>query len=96
MPNFRLGGREARERLAERYPVGTRIELESLCNYEPGMPAGLRGTVGGHDDQPALLMRWDNNRSLSLFPGEDSFRVLTPEEIMEEQSQSQDEGMTLQ
>jgi hypothetical protein len=96
MPNFRLGGREARERLAKRYPIGTRVELAYLCNDEPGMPSGLRGTVKGHDDQPALLMSWDNNRSLSLFPGEDSFRVLTPEEIMEEQTQSQDEGMTMQ
>jgi hypothetical protein len=60
------------------------------------MPEGLRGTVTGHDDQPALLMSWDNNRSLPLFPGEDSFRVLTPEEIAGEQAESQDGGMTLQ
>jgi hypothetical protein len=92
MPNFRLGGREARERLAKRYPTGARVELASLCNDEPGMPTGLRGTVVGHDDQPALLMAWDNNRSLSLFPGEDSFRTLTPEEIAEEQ-QKQEYGM---
>jgi hypothetical protein len=84
MLNFRLGDprqadrREARKRLALRYPAGTRIELQSLCNDAPGMPTGLRGTVTGHDDQPALLMNWDNHRSLSLFPGEDSFRVLTP------------------
>jgi hypothetical protein len=95
MPNFRLGGREARERLAKRYPVGTRVELSSLCNDEPGMTTGLRGTVVGHDDQPSLLMAWDNNRSLSLFPCEDSFRTLTPEEIAEEQTESQDEGMLL-
>ncbi|MDR1570182.1 MAG: DUF4314 domain-containing protein [Oscillospiraceae bacterium] len=61
MPNFRLGGREVRELLAKRYPVGTRIELESLCNRELGMPSVLRGTVCGHDDQPALLMSWDNH-----------------------------------
>jgi len=96
MPNFRLGGREARERLAQRYPIGTRVELDSLCNDEPGMPKGLRGTVVGHDDQPSLLLAWDNHRSLSLFPGEDSFRTLTPEEIAEEQTESQDERMTLQ
>jgi hypothetical protein len=95
MPNFRLGGREARERLAKQYPVGTRIELQSLCNYEPGMPTGLRGTVTGHDDEPGLLMRWDNGRGLKLYSNEDSFRTLTPEEVLEEQAQSQDEGMTL-
>ena len=85
MPDFRLGGREARERLAKQYPVGTRIELRYLCNDEPGMTKGLRGTVVGHDDQPSLLMAWGNGRSLSLFPGEDSFRQLTPFEIAEEQ-----------
>ena len=95
MPDYRLGGREARERLAQRYPVGTRLELNSLCNYEPDMPIGLRGTVVGHDDQPSLLMAWDNNRSLSLFPGEDMFRKLTPEEIAEEQAASLDDGMNL-
>ncbi|MDR2514680.1 MAG: DUF4314 domain-containing protein [Christensenellaceae bacterium] len=95
MPDFRLGGREARERLANRYPVGTRIELQSLCNDEPGMSTGLCDTVTGHDDQPSLLMAWDNHRSLSLLPGEDSFRILAPEEVMEEQTESQDEGMAL-
>lgn len=94
MPNFRLGGREARERLAGRYPVGTRVELNYLCNDEPGMPKGLRGTVVGHDDQPSLLMAWDNNRSLSLLPGEDSFRQLTPEEIAEEMT-DQESGMNM-
>ena len=86
MPDFRLGGREARECLAKRYPVGTRVELAYLCDDEPGMPKGLRGTVVDHDDQPSLLMAWDNNRSLNLFPAEDSFRALTPEEIAEEQA----------
>jgi hypothetical protein len=92
MPDFRFGGREAREHLTKRYPVGTRVELAYLCNDEPGMPTGLRGTVVSHDDQPSLLMSWDNTRSLSLFPSEDSFRTLTPEEIVEEQTE-QDQGM---
>jgi len=67
-----------------RYPVGTRIELISLCNDERDMPEGLRGTVVGVDDQPSLLMKWDSGRSLSIFPGEDCFRKLTPEEIESE------------
>ena len=95
MLDYKSGGREAREHFAKMYPVGTRLELSYMCNYEQGMPSGLRGTVVGHDDQPALLMSWDNNRSLSIFPDEDGFRTLTPEEIAEEIS-GQEGGMTLQ
>ena len=71
------------ELVKAQYPVGTRIELTGLCNDEPGMPPGLCGTVIGVDDQPALLMKWDNGQSLSLFPGQDSFRVIKQEEAME-------------
>ena len=42
-----------KERLKQMYPVGTRIELNALCNDERDMPPGLRGTVVGMDDQPA-------------------------------------------
>ena len=76
-----------KERLKIQYPIGTRVELEWLCNDEKGMPQGLRGTVTGIDDQPSLLMQWDNGRSLSIFPNEDKFRKLTPDEISEETQQ---------
>ena len=77
------------ERVKSQYPIGTRIELQGMCNDEPGMPPGLCGTVVGVDDQPSLLMEWDNGRSLSLFPEQDSFKVI-------EQEQSQDPGPTMQ
>ena len=53
------------ERVRQQYPEGTRIRLESLCNEERDMPPGLCGTVIGVDDQPTLLMKWDNDKSLS-------------------------------
>ncbi len=68
------------EMVKRQYPVGTRIQLNSLCNNEKGMPSGLCGTVMGVDDQPALLMKWDNGRSLSLLPFEDSFTVIQDEQ----------------
>ena len=58
------------------YPVGTRIQLDSLCTDEQDMPSGLCVTVIGVDDQPSLLMKWDNGKSLSLLPFEDSFTVI--------------------
>ncbi len=75
--------REKVDRVKAQFPVGTRIELIGMCNDEPGMEPGLCGTVVGVDDQPSLLMRWDNDRSLSLFPDKDSFRVIEQEETME-------------
>ncbi len=76
--------RQRVEAVKANYPTGTRIELISLCNYERGMPRGLRGDVVGVDDQPALLMNWDNGRTLSILIGEDNFRKLTAEEVSEE------------
>lgn len=72
------------EAMKTSYPIGTRVELICLCNDEQGMPEGLRGTVMGVDDQPALLIKWDNGRSLSLLPKEDTFRKLTGAELAEE------------
>ena len=84
---------EKKKSLEQRYPVGTRVELNHLCNDERDMPSGLRGTVVWMDDQSALFMRWDNGRSLSLLPDEDSFRKLTPDELAEEQAEALNEGM---
>ena len=68
------------EMVKKQYPVGTRIQLDSLCNDERGMPSGICGTVVGVDDQPALLMKWANGRSLSLMPFDDNFTVIPQEQ----------------
>ena len=64
------------DRMRELYPRGTRVEVVSLCNEEEHLKPGMKGTVVGVDDQPALLVNWDNGSSLSLLIGQDSFRVL--------------------
>ena len=68
------------ERMREKYPPGTRVEVVSLCNVEEHLKPGMKGTVVGVDDQPALLVDWDNGSSLSLLIGKDHFTVLQQEE----------------
>ena len=52
----------------------------SLCNEEEHLKPGMKGTVVGVDDQPALLVNWDNASSLSLLIGKDHFRVVFQQE----------------
>ena len=67
------------ERMKELYPPGTRVEVVSLCNEEEHLKPGMKGTVVGVDDQPALLVNWDNGSSLSLLIGQDQFAVIQQE-----------------
>lgn len=57
-----------KNKLKQKYPIGTRLRIISLVNDEPHLPNNSEGTVVGYDDQPALLMSWDNGSSLSLLP----------------------------
>lgn len=84
--------RRMAQRTKESYPVGTRLELISMDDPYAPVPPGARGTVQYVDDMGQIGMKWDNGSSLSLVPGEDSFRKLTQEELAEEQK-SQDDGM---
>ena len=75
------------------YPPGTRIVLSSMNDpYAPVEP-GTRGTVRYVDDAGQIGVAWDNGRSLSLIPGEDSFRKLTQQEIAQEQGMKMEEMM---
>ena len=66
--------------MREKYPPGTRVEVVSLCTEEEHLKPGTKGTVVGVDDQPALLVHWDNGSSLSLLIGQDQFRVIPEQE----------------
>lgn len=80
------------ESIRQLYPPGTRITLNRMSDpYSPVEP-GTRGTVRYVDDAGQIGVAWDNGRSLSLIPQEDSFRKLTPQEIAREQGM---EGMKL-
>lgn len=61
------------------YPPGTRIELIKMNDpYAPVEPL-TTGTVVAVDDSGSLIMKWDNGRTLSVIPGEDSFRKIAQE-----------------
>ena len=68
----------------QKYPAGTRIELIQMTDDPRPVEPGTRGTVVHVDDLGQIEMHWDNGRSLSLVPGKDSFRVLSPEEVNSE------------
>lgn len=79
------------KRYKEMYPPGTRLELISMDDPYAPVPPGTRGTVQYVDDLGQVGMAWDNGQSLSLVPGEDSFRALTQEEIAAEQNDDMNE-----
>lgn len=92
-----MNNRKQVERIKERYPIGTRIELLSTMDDIQGVEKGIKGTVIGVDDIGTIHMKWDNGRGLGLIPGEDNFIVLSrPQENSQEQSNDQGMGgMTL-
>ena len=67
------------------YPPGTRLELISMGKDPDPVPPGTRGTVERVNSYGDIEMSWDNGRSLSLIPGEDSVRQMTMEELEAEQ-----------
>ncbi len=84
------------QRIKEMYPKGTRIELISMNDPYAPIPPGTRGTVNFVDDIGTVFPKWDNDRSLGVVPGEDSFRKLTQEEIeAENQEQDENSGMSM-
>ena len=84
------------QRIKEMYPKGTRIELISMNDPYAPVPPGTRGTVNFVDDIGTVFPKWDNDRSLGVVPGEDSFRKLTQEEIeAENQEQDENSGMSM-
>ena len=55
------------EIIKERSPKGTRLCLDSMENDPQPILSGTKGTVIAVDDAGQLLMKWDNERFLSLI-----------------------------
>lgn len=63
------------QEIKERYPVGTRIQLDFMDDPQ-AIPPGTKGTVRLVDDAAQIHVNWDNGRSLAVIPGEDSFHKI--------------------
>ena len=73
---LRKDGTPCRERvdfIKKQYPAGSRIKLHRMEDPWSPVPAGTKGTVVCVDDAGQLHMQWDNDRTMALVPGADSF-----------------------
>ncbi len=69
------------ERLRQKYPSGTRVELLRMDDQQ-APPVGTIGTVYGVDDTGSLLVNWDNGSGLNVIYGVDLCRKIeTPKEV---------------
>ena len=78
--------RRKAEYLKKVYPPGTRIVLNSMGDDPRPIQSGMRGTVEVVDDIGTVHCRFDDGRRLGLIEGEDDFRVLTAQELAEEEN----------
>ena len=67
--------REIVEQIRKDYPVGARVELVRMDDFQ-APPIGTRGTVRGVDDTGSILVAWDTGSSLNVVYGEDCCRKL--------------------
>lgn len=72
---MRFPSREIVEQVRKEYPVGARVELTRMDDFQ-APPIGTRGTVRGVDDTASIMVSWDNGSSLNVVYGEDACRKL--------------------
>ena len=67
--------REVVEEIRNEYPVGCRVELTCMDDFQ-APPIGTKGTVRGVDDTGSIMVAWDNGSRLNVVYGEDSCRKI--------------------
>ena len=72
---MRYPGREIIEKLKQEYPIGTRVILRKMDDWQ-APPIGTKGTVQGVDDAASLLVKWDNGCGLNVVYGVDELEIL--------------------
>lgn len=77
------------ERYKERYPAGTRVQLDHMGDDPNPVPAGSKGTVAFVDDIGTIFVDFDCGRSMGICPEVDSFHKIS------EQTESQEPQMSM-
>ena len=72
---MRFPSKEIVEQVRRQYPVGSRVELVEMDDFQ-APPIGTKGTVEGVDDTASLLVAWDNGSRLNVVYGEDEVRKI--------------------
>lgn len=61
---MKVPGKDIITKLKMKYPIGQRVELVYMDDFQ-APPMGTLGTVRGVDDMGSVLIVWDNGSSLS-------------------------------
>lgn len=72
----------------ERYPRGTRVQLDKMGDDPRPVPAGTKGTVVAVDDIGTLHVKFDNGRALGICPEVDKFHKITEQTKVQEPKMS--------
>ncbi|BFL11760.1 MULTISPECIES: DUF4314 domain-containing protein [Lachnospiraceae] len=72
---MKFPSKEVVARIRKEYPMGTRIELLEMDDFQ-APPVGTQGTVTGVDDTGSLLVSWDTGSGLNVIYGVDRVRKI--------------------
>ena len=67
---------KAKEEMLLRYPIGTRVSLIQMDDYQAPI-SGTLGTINNIDDIGDIMVSWDDGSSLKLIVGIDAFEVIS-------------------
>ena len=75
---MKFPSKEIVQRIREKCPPGSRVELLSMADPYTDIPPGTMGTVTCIDDTGTVFVKWDTGSSLGVVYGVDF--ILTEEE----------------
>lgn len=73
------------QKLKEKYPVGSRIQMNKDMDDIQPIKAGEKGTIDFIDDEGQIHVKWDNGSGLALIEGVDNFIIVDNEQDHDEE-----------